>query len=785
MSSVVRKPGGSDPSPARRSGASRPARRHPVMGMPDILAMTTVGALPPGKKLTLPSGAVWEGGRSAGTSTITFPDDDPLLVDSGESPESAGGTPVRMDALARAFQGVLGVMPRIFADWVASGGGREQARTSTRILRMSARTTFQNPYRPGQPDGERDEAVTDSGLADRTPIRRASGGMVSGPGGPRDDAILARLSDGEYVVNAAATSRALPLLDAINAGWVPSPAYLARMLPGFAAGGLVDSAGNNGVWRDLLARNLAKPVVPGAVTGTDFGLFGLVGDAFGAIADGALNAGGRAGSALGAAIAPAFGPGGVVSRLFSASGGASTGPMQNFEKRDLPSGAPNPLAAFLHITPQGTSAIPRTAMLPGLSGLLSGDSAGTDDGMGEMARLAEALGQGIESVAADAGARVGSALGSAIGPALGPSGALAPEIGAQLGAMIGSKFGGSLRASMTMTGTTPVDPATGAGTGAPTVDGGAVAPTGTAPVAPQVGAGGTLPGIPIGGEDGIPLQYLLPGGRLTPALSVREGGTVQSMLSALRTDAPKSLGAAVPQAKSLEQVMRPYDPVNGSVADFAQVAGAKLGVDFGIGENAGRDIGDLFGAVASLDPEGQWAPTLAMGVGNLLGIDFRPDQQEALRQNPSVEQQIGFAAMTGAVQGLRQRGLVGGLTGAISGAASTAGSLLGSAAGTALAGFLGPAAPLAPAIGSAIGSMAASTVSNLVTQPIEYAAQTAKEVIGTGFGLTDLAEGPGGRTARQDIYNFNGMDPKSAAIAVERVNRRRTLAQQRGGGLGR
>lgn len=68
----------------------------------------------------------------------------------------------------------------------------------------------------------------------------ASGGMIHGPGGPRDDAILARLSAGEYVVNAAATARHRPLLEAINAA------------PRFAAGGTVGggsvgaSAGING-----------------------------------------------------------------------------------------------------------------------------------------------------------------------------------------------------------------------------------------------------------------------------------------------------------------------------------------------------------------------------------------------------------------------------------------------------------------------------------------------------------------------------------------------------------
>lgn len=44
------------------------------------------------------------------------------------------------------------------------------------------------------------------------------GGLVRGPGGPRSDSIPARLSDGEYVINASATSRNLPLLEAINNG---------------------------------------------------------------------------------------------------------------------------------------------------------------------------------------------------------------------------------------------------------------------------------------------------------------------------------------------------------------------------------------------------------------------------------------------------------------------------------------------------------------------------------------------------------------------------------------
>lgn len=59
----------------------------------------------------------------------------------------------------------------------------------------------------------------------------ASGGFVSGPGSSRSDSIPARLSNGEFVVNAGATRRHRDLLEAINNGRVPA----------FAAGGLVGS----------------------------------------------------------------------------------------------------------------------------------------------------------------------------------------------------------------------------------------------------------------------------------------------------------------------------------------------------------------------------------------------------------------------------------------------------------------------------------------------------------------------------------------------------------------
>ena len=60
-------------------------------------------------------------------------------------------------------------------------------------------------------------AFKDGGLVGKLQ-KFASGGFVSGPGGPRSDSIMARLSDGEFVVNAASTNKYLPLLKAINNG---------------------------------------------------------------------------------------------------------------------------------------------------------------------------------------------------------------------------------------------------------------------------------------------------------------------------------------------------------------------------------------------------------------------------------------------------------------------------------------------------------------------------------------------------------------------------------------
>jgi hypothetical protein len=66
-----------------------------------------------------------------------------------------------------------------------------------------------------------------------SPVRRAQGGIVRGPGGDFTDSIPALLSNGEFVVNARSTRLFQPLLSSIN--------DMGNM-PRFAAGGMVNKS---------------------------------------------------------------------------------------------------------------------------------------------------------------------------------------------------------------------------------------------------------------------------------------------------------------------------------------------------------------------------------------------------------------------------------------------------------------------------------------------------------------------------------------------------------------
>ena len=63
----------------------------------------------------------------------------------------------------------------------------------------------------------------------------AEGGLVVGPGGPKDDKINARLSNGESVINAKSTRMYAPLLSQINQAGGGKP------IPAFADGGMAQT----------------------------------------------------------------------------------------------------------------------------------------------------------------------------------------------------------------------------------------------------------------------------------------------------------------------------------------------------------------------------------------------------------------------------------------------------------------------------------------------------------------------------------------------------------------
>ena len=73
------------------------------------------------------------------------------------------------------------------------------------------------------PSAGRDSYATNAVLA---PRERATGGSITGPGGPKEDKIPAMLSNGEFVINAASTGKHRALIEAIN----------EDKLPGFAKG---------------------------------------------------------------------------------------------------------------------------------------------------------------------------------------------------------------------------------------------------------------------------------------------------------------------------------------------------------------------------------------------------------------------------------------------------------------------------------------------------------------------------------------------------------------------
>ena len=135
-------------------------------------------------------------------------------------------------ALMSAASGIVQILtqpstlPSPF-DWIVKGINAAALGIATAInIKKIDQTKFEAPSAGGS---------TGSSASSSAPppvsvvASRASGGIITGQGTSTSDSIPARLSNGEYVVNARATAGFLPLLNAIND---------AGLQPRFAMGGL-------------------------------------------------------------------------------------------------------------------------------------------------------------------------------------------------------------------------------------------------------------------------------------------------------------------------------------------------------------------------------------------------------------------------------------------------------------------------------------------------------------------------------------------------------------------
>jgi hypothetical protein len=106
-------------------------------------------------------------------------------------------------------------------------------------------------------------AIQLAAIVANPPQKYATGGYVSGDGGPTDDKVPAMLSNGEFVIKAATVKKiGVPMLDKINKSGVASP--LVNGGVGMSTGGLVTNINNNQVdtakIEQILAAYLSQPI---------------------------------------------------------------------------------------------------------------------------------------------------------------------------------------------------------------------------------------------------------------------------------------------------------------------------------------------------------------------------------------------------------------------------------------------------------------------------------------------------------------------------------------------
>jgi len=126
--------------------------------------------------------------------------------------EDVGST---ADMAESAFKNAFDKSSEALADFVMTGKldfGELARSIIADIIKMQARMLLFNAMKmvfPGFSEGGMVPAF-------------ASGGQIRGPGTGRSDSILARVSNGEYIVNAKATREFLPVLNQINSGEMPT-----------------------------------------------------------------------------------------------------------------------------------------------------------------------------------------------------------------------------------------------------------------------------------------------------------------------------------------------------------------------------------------------------------------------------------------------------------------------------------------------------------------------------------------------------------------------------------
>ncbi|PWU72387.1 hypothetical protein DK867_14265 [Ochrobactrum sp. POC9] len=105
-----------------------------------------------------------------------------------------------------------------------------------------------------------------------------SGGRIRGPGGPRDDKVLLWGSNGEFMMNAAATQKWLPVLEAMNAGRLPelrsgggvgfsAPRISSASIPVPSIPSVSQLAGNSSVDNSRTDNSVSGPTINVTVNG--------------------------------------------------------------------------------------------------------------------------------------------------------------------------------------------------------------------------------------------------------------------------------------------------------------------------------------------------------------------------------------------------------------------------------------------------------------------------------------------------------------------------------------